>query len=840
MESNLTYDVVMEKLGTAFKTTAGKKTIGFYIHIMFIIGAVVTIVANGAWQVLWALFCYVVTITLSTVKLFFWKWTENRLRDDAEAGRTRRAVWWDYLCLLIDWSINLFNFSIVSFAVFALADGCALSQTKTWLCVAALYTFPWVFSRKEPGYNWGNLVFWEQWTVVAILCASTATTLGPAHGVAIQAAVACAAFPLVCRCKRSSIVEKIERYRTYRAAGYRAPAPDCITISSDVLKTALEGARCEWVPLSIGVLSLLAGIAWTISLGHPLYLIFVPVALIFGFSTHTIAAFPNITPKEDDSKAAEEVARRGLDIDLVGVYVRKRVFFVLFGMALASSVIVWLGGRDAALLAAMSLLAFGSYHCFAFMNVGKYGSGVDWLFMPVFAVAFAAACALRLAGLRWWACLLPLPPLACVVPAFRWFFPRSGLRGEARKAAIADMPRRLKADIRTDTEKVRDERAEKRRRRNERRLANFRRSRGGTAGLCLAVAFAASAAFGAASWDEMWQRPVSPQEGVTVRAYALEKPRLMKAYVARVDLGMHGIGFTATERDAHWGEAMPDYTNRTVLIDTKRERTADFMMRRRSEGLPVAVAVNASPWGPWDCSAAYRSKYGAFAWWNVSDGVELSRRKNPRRGAFFLVYKDGRVDVASSVPPSRTNEVAFALCGFGLLMTNGVPFAPYVRRTAGRLNPRTAFGLTADRRTLVLLVVDGRQPNYSLGANSDDLCGILRAEGVTDAVDMDGGGSSSLVVYDSEKRCPRMLNHHAGNVQRANALNFGMTFPGVVARAGGIGYDTLISHRGESVDVPEKKIRFPPTGPPSRGDSASSATSTSPRTGACSLSTTRR
>ena len=806
MEDNFSFADFREKFGALVKYTAGKRTLGFYIHLLFIAGAVVTIVANGAWQVLWALFCYVVTMTLSSAKLLSWKWTEKMLRDDAEAGRTSRAVWWDYLALLVDWSINLVNFSIVTFAVFALADGCALSQTSTWLCVAAMYTFPWVFTRKEPGYNWGNLLFWEQWAVVAILCASTAMPLGPAHGVAIQAAVACAAFPLVCRCKRSSIVEKIERYYRYRAAGYRAPAPDCITMSQDAFKAAWAGVRCEWIPLSVGLVSLLAGIAWTLVLGHPMYLFVVPVALLLGFSIHTVVALPNLTPKEDDLKAAEEVERRGLDIDLVGAYVGKRVLVVFFSMFVASYAIIWLGGRDAALLAALSLLVFGSYHTFIFTNVSKFGSGVDWLFLPVYAVAFASVCALRIAGLRGWVCLLPIPPLACVVSAFRWFFPRSGLRGEERKAAIADMPRRLKADIRTDTEKVRDERAEKRRRRNERRLANFRRSRGGTAGLCLAVAFAASAAFGAVPWDEMWQRPVAPQEGVTVRAYALDKPRLMKAYVARIDLGMHGIGFTATERSAHWGEAMPDYTNRTVLIDTKRERTADFMMRRRSEGLPVAVAVNASPWGPWDCSAAYRSKYGAFAWWNVSDGVELSRRKNPRRGAFFLVYKDGRVDVASSVPPSRTNEVAFALCGFGLLMTNGVPFAPYVRRTAGRLNPRTAFGLTADRRTLVLLVVDGRQPNYSLGADSDDLCGIFRAEGVTDAVDMDGGGSSSLVVYDSEKGCPRMLNHHARNVQRANALNFGITFPGVVARTGGIGFDTLISHRGESVDVPENTL----------------------------------
>lgn len=268
----------------------------------------------------------------------------------------------------------------------------------------------------------------------------------------------------------------------------------------------------------------------------------------------------------------------------------------------------------------------------------------------------------------------------------------------------------------------------------------------------------------------------SPCKGVELKSLEFETPRQMKAFVARIDLATPGIGFTATERDPHWGEPMPDYTNRTVLINTKRESTSDFLMRRRAEGLPVAIAVNSAPWGPWDCSAAFRSKYGSFRWWNVSDGVELSYRGNPRRGAFFLVYKDGRVDIASSVSLPRTNEVAFAFCGFGILMKNGAPVTSYVHRTATRINPRTVFGLTADRRTLVLLVVDGRQPGWSLGADSGDLCDMLRSEGVTDAVDMDGGGSTTLVVFDESTGKPRTLNRPSDKVGRRNALNVGIFF----------------------------------------------------------------
>ena len=291
------------------------------------------------------------------------------------------------------------------------------------------------------------------------------------------------------------------------------------------------------------------------------------------------------------------------------------------------------------------------------------------------------------------------------------------------------------------------------------------------------AATARDAGLGVPPEHEMWRQSVEMHKGVTLRAYALDKPRLMKAFVARIDLGAPGVGFTATDRDAKWGEPMPDYTNRTVLIDTKRETTPAFMMRRRAAGEPVVLAVNASPWVPWDCSAAYRSIYGSFRGWNVSHGVELSQPGKPKKGPLFVVYKDGRADVVSAVAESRAKDVEFVFSGFGLIMTNGVPTA-YARRVTPRLSPRTVLGLDAGRKTLVLLVVDGRQPNYSIGALGMDLYEILRKEGVTDAVDMDGGGSSTITVFDAKRGAPWTLNRPSDGRPRRNALNVGILLRG--------------------------------------------------------------
>ena len=274
-------------------------------------------------------------------------------------------------------------------------------------------------------------------------------------------------------------------------------------------------------------------------------------------------------------------------------------------------------------------------------------------------------------------------------------------------------------------------------------------------------------------WSEqMWNRPVALCKGITVRAYALTKPRLMKAYVARIDLAAPGIGFTATERDPDWGKPVPAGSNRVVRVgmgEKRLETTLDFMSRRRKKGQNVEIAVNTSGWGP------MRKRPGDLYRWVVSDGVELSYRKNPSRGYFFIIRKDGRPDMIAHPPASITNQIAYAMYGNGFVLRNGANAFPTKNPKFSWLAPRTAFGLTADRNTLVILAVDGRQPGYSLGASYADLADIFRREGCTDAINFDGGGSTSLVVHDRKSDGPKMLNRHANGYVRKVALNFGIT-----------------------------------------------------------------
>jgi len=83
----------------------------------------------------------------------------------------------------------------------------------------------------------------------------------------------------------------------------------------------------------------------------------------------------------------------------------------------------------------------------------------------------------------------------------------------------------------------------------------------------------------------------------------------------------------------------------------------------------------------------------------------------------------------------------------GSIVENGKNVAKDRDEWAGNLNlptPRTAVGIK-DENTLVFLVVDGRQPGYSIGVTGKQLADILISLGVTEAAILDGGASSEMI-----------------------------------------------------------------------------------------------
>lgn len=76
-----------------------------------------------------------------------------------------------------------------------------------------------------------------------------------------------------------------------------------------------------------------------------------------------------------------------------------------------------------------------------------------------------------------------------------------------------------------------------------------------------------------------------------------------------------------------------------------------------------------------------------------------------------------------------------------------------VHRWVNGRNPRTAISQRADG-TVLIVVIDGRQPDLSTGATIDELRGVMRALGAQGALNLDGGGSSTLVVKGQLENSP--------------------------------------------------------------------------------------
>ncbi len=109
--------------------------------------------------------------------------------------------------------------------------------------------------------------------------------------------------------------------------------------------------------------------------------------------------------------------------------------------------------------------------------------------------------------------------------------------------------------------------------------------------------------------------------------------------------------------------------------------------------------------------------------------------------------------------------------GFPLLLRDGVRVGDLEVSDrpsfSAERHPRTAVGFDLDEGLSWVVVVDGRQPDYSVGMTLPELAALFEALGVEDAINLDGGGSSVMVVDGAKVSRP---SDAAGERPVVNAL----------------------------------------------------------------------
>ena len=89
------------------------------------------------------------------------------------------------------------------------------------------------------------------------------------------------------------------------------------------------------------------------------------------------------------------------------------------------------------------------------------------------------------------------------------------------------------------------------------------------------------------------------------------------------------------------------------------------------------------------------------------------------------------------------------------------------------LHPRTALGFDGSGTWLLLMVVDGRQPGFSEGVTLYELARILQSENCTQSINLDGGGSSIMLIRESSEGV-RTLNSPSGKTHRPVPVMLGV------------------------------------------------------------------
>jgi exopolysaccharide biosynthesis protein len=132
----------------------------------------------------------------------------------------------------------------------------------------------------------------------------------------------------------------------------------------------------------------------------------------------------------------------------------------------------------------------------------------------------------------------------------------------------------------------------------------------------------------------------------------------------------------------------------------------------------------------------------------------------------------------SNNPAASTNGIYTAITGNETILNNGVNYGD---NTTSDLDPRTAVGVSQDRHYLYMLTLDGRQPGWSDGANRYDTAEWLKRFGAWDGINVDGGGSTTMVMADCQGKAVRLnrSSFAAGNGGRERNVghNLGVYAP---------------------------------------------------------------
>lgn len=227
-------------------------------------------------------------------------------------------------------------------------------------------------------------------------------------------------------------------------------------------------------------------------------------------------------------------------------------------------------------------------------------------------------------------------------------------------------------------------------------------------------------------------------EGITYRKQIHQTPRPLVIHIVTVDLTAPGIRLFVTPGDKKGG------------VEISSRTTSEFLTE-----FDAQVAINGSFFAPFRSNATddYYPRRGDsvdILGLAISDGVTYSTSQQGM--GVLCVLADNQAQIQPQSCPADSEQ---ALAGSAILVNQGTPISNE-DLSGDALHPRTAVAIDKLGQTLWLIVVDGRQPGYSEGIALVELAKGIQDLGAYTALNLDGGGSTALVVEDGASY--RILN----------------------------------------------------------------------------------
>ncbi len=222
-------------------------------------------------------------------------------------------------------------------------------------------------------------------------------------------------------------------------------------------------------------------------------------------------------------------------------------------------------------------------------------------------------------------------------------------------------------------------------------------------------------------------------QGIQYQRIVRKHPRLHIIHLLEIDLSTADVRFFVSAK------------NPSSSLDTLAQTTSEFV---RKTG--VQIAINGAFFDPFYINHLFDYAPRSGESTNIL-GLSLSNGhivSNDYLDWAVFCATGKQLSINPMGCPANTQQ---AVSGRPLLIHNGKLTAYLKKRSYNRTpQPRTAIALSKDKQKVWLIVIDGRQNNYSEGVNLRELSDFLLSLGADSALNLDGGGSSTMAINNDK------------------------------------------------------------------------------------------